>query len=88
MTFIYQSFVNSCGNVKQNIYIYFTLSKKFIYFTNPFLKYIPHSNLYLQYSILKREMLISILQCLLKFPYMGLILKKKSCQKNCQKSCC
>ena len=82
MTFIYQSFVHSCGNVKQNIYIYFTLSKKFIYFTNPFLKYIPHSNLYLQYSILKREMLISILRCLLKFPYMGLILKKKVVKKN------
>lgn len=38
MAFIYQSFVHSCGNVKQNIYIYFTLSKKIYLFYQPILE--------------------------------------------------
>ena len=93
MTFIYQSFVHSCGNVKQNIYIYFTLPKNIYLFYQPILEI--HSTFQFLFAIwyIKKGNVNKYYAVPVKIFLYGSDLKKKekSCQKiakSCQKNYC
>ena len=87
MTVIYQSFVHSYGNVKQNIYIYFTLPKNIYLFYQPILEI--HSTFQFLFAIwyIKKGNVNKYYVVSVKIFLYGSDLKKKekSCQKNCQK---